>query len=70
MERPELIKSYFLKFNIHLNLDIKLNQSDKVYNKEDLTIEQLKKYELRFAENYQLYNQLSENDGIIKNFNL
>jgi hypothetical protein len=69
MERPELIKSYFKKFNINIDLEIRLNQSDKIYTKEDLTIDQLKKYELRFEKDYQLYNQLIENDGIIKNFN-
>lgn len=68
MERPDLITSHFKNFNIHLDLNIRLNESQKKISKQDLTEDQINEYKMKFFDDFNIYQKVLDNDGIIKNF--
>ncbi len=65
MTEKELIKNWFLKFNVHLNLDIYLNSSEKKYTVNDLSKKELDIVKEYFKEDIELYNKLKESNGIL-----
>lgn len=68
MEEKELIKMWFSKFNVNLNLDIKKNVSEKKII--TLTEQELEKIKDIFEKDFILYDKLKKSSGILENVNI
>lgn len=65
IEEKELIKEWFAKFNITLDLDIHRNVSNKIFTEKDLTKEHLDFIHNHFKSDFDLYNHLKNSGGTL-----
>lgn len=68
LDKKELVIDWFNQFNISISFDIHINKSEKKLLVSDLTTEQIKKIKDIFSNDFKLYEEVQNSNGIINNF--